>query len=58
MDVSLHDSRLRVRCDRWLIEASLPNEWSPDSANEALVNDVPLFGMKGAKLGAAYPAIG
>ena len=26
---------------------SLPNEWSPDSANEELVNDIPVFGMKG-----------
>lgn len=27
----------------------LPNEWSPDSASEGLVNDVFLFGMKGIK---------
>ena len=25
---------------------SLPNEWSPDSADEGLVRDVFLFGMK------------
>ncbi|KAL8836304.1 MAG: hypothetical protein Q9170_002977 [Blastenia crenularia] len=25
--------------------ASLPNEWSPDSAHDGLVRDVPLFGM-------------
>lgn len=25
----------------------LPNEWSPDSANEAMVKDVPMFQSKG-----------
>lgn len=28
----------------------LPNEWSPDSANEGLIDDVFLFGMKGIRL--------
>ncbi len=32
-----------------LMTRSLPNEWSPDSADDGIVKDVFLFGMKGKR---------
>lgn len=31
-----------------LVDESLPNEWSPDTAHEGIVKDTPGFGIKGS----------